>query len=154
MTDTRNDNAKGALIDSLNGLLADHFALFMKTKNFHWHVRGPQFRDLHLLFDDQAQEIVAATDIIAERVRKNGGGTLTSIGSIADKTRIQDQDTASLDALAMVEELRGDNDSLVAQLRITKGLAGDVGDNATDGMIDDWTDQAEQRAWFLASVAA
>jgi len=154
MTDTRNDNAKGALIDSLNGLLADHFALFMKTKNFHWHVRGPQFRDLHLLFDDQAQEIVAVTDIIAERVRKNGGGTLTSIGSIADKTRIQDQDTASLDSLAMVEELRGDNDSLVAQLRITKGLAGDVGDNATDGMIDDWTDQAEQRAWFLASVAA
>ena len=79
---TKTDNAKGVLVDSLNGLLADHFALYIKTKNFHWHVRGPQFRDLHLLFEEQAAQILAATDPIAERVRKNAASTLTSIGAI------------------------------------------------------------------------
>jgi starvation-inducible DNA-binding protein len=148
------DNAKKALVDSLNTLLADSFALYMKTKNFHWHVRGPQFRDLHLLFDEQATEVFALTDLIAERVRKNGANTLTSIGDIAARTGIKDQDAANLDAMAMVKELIADNTAFVARLRETKQAAGTAGDNATDGVIDDWTDQAEQRVWFLTQIAS
>lgn len=145
-------NANAVLIDSLNQLLADSFALYLKTKNFHWHVRGPQFRDLHLLFDEQAAEIFALTDLIAERVRKNGATTLTSIGSIAALSKIKDQDASDLSAEAMVKELVADNTAFIAQLRATKEAAGNAGDNATDGIIDDWTDQAEQRVWFLSSV--
>ena len=89
---TAKDNAKGVLVDNLNGLLADLFALYLKTKNFHWHVRGSNFRDLHLLFDEQATELFALTDLVAERVRKNGAATLTSIGAIAARSRIKDQD--------------------------------------------------------------
>ena len=148
------DNAKGVLIDSLNGLLADYFALYVKTKNFHWHVRGPQFHDLHLLFDTQAQELFALTDLIAERVRKNGGLTLTSIGAIGAKTTVKDQDRTSIDAMDMVKELQADNEALVASLRSVKSAATDAGDNATEGLIDDWTDQAEQRAWFLREIAS
>ncbi len=151
---SKDDNSKAALIDSLNGLLADTFALYVKTKNFHWHVKGPQFHDLHLLFDTQATEIFGLTDLIAERVRKLGGTTLTSIGAIGAKTSIADQDKTSLDAMAMVKELFEDNSSYVASLKATKELAGDAGDNATDGIIDDWTDQAEQRAWFLREILA
>ncbi|WP_313436566.1 DNA starvation/stationary phase protection protein [Novosphingobium sp.] len=151
---TSKDNSKAALIDSLNGLLADTFALYIKTKNFHWHVRGPQFHDLHLLFDTQATEIFGLTDLIAERVRKLGGTTLTSVGSIAAKTSIKDEDNTRLDALAMVKELFEDNSAYVASLKSTKELAGEAGDNATDGIIDDWTDQAEQRAWFLREIIA
>lgn len=146
------DNAKKALVDSLNGLLADSFALYMKTKNFHWHVAGPQFRDYHLLFDEQAAEILGITDLIAERVRKNGGRTLTSIGAITAKQSIADNDADGVDAKAMLKELRDDNVTLIAKLRETKELAGDAGDNATDGVIDDWTDQAEQRVWFLTQT--
>lgn len=146
------NNAKSALIDSLNGLLADTFALYIKTKNFHWHVRGPQFHDLHLLFDTHATEIFALTDLIAERVRKLGGTTLTSIGSIAAKTSVKDEDDTSLDAKAMVKQLFEDNTAYIAKLKETKAAAGDAGDNATDGVIDDWTDQAEQRAWFLREI--
>lgn len=146
------DNAKKALVDSLNGLLADSFALYMKTKNFHWHVAGPQFRDYHLLFDQQATEILGITDLIAERVRKNGGRTLTSIGSIAAKQSIADNDADKVDAKAMLKELRDDNVTLIAKLRESKELAGEAGDNATDGIIDDWTDQAEQRVWFLTQT--
>lgn len=149
---TSKDNSQAALIDSLNGLLADTFALYVKTKNFHWHVRGPQFHDLHLLFDAQATEIFSLTDLIAERVRKLGGTTLTSIGSIGEKTTIKNQDNTKLDAMGMVKELFEDNSSYVATLKATKELAGEAGDNATDGIIDDWTDQAEQRAWFLREI--
>lgn len=145
-------NANAVLIDCLNQLLADSFALYLKTKNFHWHVRGPQFRDLHLLFDEQAAEIFALTDLIAERVRKNGAATLTSIGSIAALSKIKDQDASDLSAEAMVKELVADNTAFIAQLRATKEAAGNAGDNATDGIIDDWTDQAQQRVWFLSSV--
>ena len=148
------DNATKALVDGLNGLLADHFALYLKTKNFHWHVTGPAFRDLHLLFDEQAAEIFAQVDIIAERVRKNAADTLTSVGSIAAKTKIADQDDSKLDAMEMVRQLRDDNAALVMSLKALKEIAGDAGDNATDGLIDDWTDQAEQRTWFLRSIAA
>lgn len=97
------DNARKALIDSLNGLLADYFTLYLKTKNYHWHVAGRQFRDLHLLFDEQAAELFALTDIIAERVRKNGGETLTGIAAIAARSSIADDDRASVDAMEMVQ---------------------------------------------------
>lgn len=148
------DNVKTAHIANLNGLLADAFALYLKTKNFHWHVRGPQFRDLHLLFDEQAAEIFALTDLIAERVRKNGAATHTSLGSLAADTRIAPQDATDLAPEAMIRELVDDNRTFLAQLRATKDSAGEAGDNATDGIIDDWTDQCEQRIWFLGQTLA
>lgn len=151
MTDT-GDNSKKALVSELNGLLADHFALFVKTKNFHWHVSGPRFRDLHLMFDEQAIEIHAQIDLIGERVRKLGEGTLTSVGSIAGKTQIADQDAEDLNAEAMLTELRDDNATLVKRLKGMKPLAEQAGDNATDGLLDDWTDMAEQRVWFLTQT--
>lgn len=149
-----NHNAKAALVDSLNALLADYFALYIKTKNFHWHVKGRNFRDLHLLFDEQAGQIFALTDAIAERVRKQGGATLTSPDAIAAKTRIKPQDSTDLEAMDMVQELHDDNLAYVERLREVKAAAGDAGDNATDGIVDDWADQAEERAWFLREILA
>ena len=146
------DNSKTALVEGLNGLLADHMALYFKTKSFHWHVTGPRFRDLHLLFDEHAIEIRDQIDVIAERVRKNGAVTLTSIGSVAGATQIADQDDTGLDADAMVRELRDDNQKLVDALKTLKTHAEEAGDNATDGLLDDWTDQAEQRVWFLSAT--
>jgi starvation-inducible DNA-binding protein len=146
------DNSKKALADALNGLLADYYALYLKTKNFHWHVTGPHFREYHLLFDEQATELIATTDLVAERVRKLGQDTLTSIGAIAGKQRIKDQDSTTTDAAKMLKELHADNETLVKALKEAKELAEDAGDNATDGLLDDWTDQAEQRAWFLAAT--
>ncbi len=151
MTQT-GDNSKKALVDELNALLADHFALFIKTKNFHWHVSGPRFRDLHLLFDEQAIEIRDQIDIIGERVRKNGSPTLTSPGAVVRHTQVGDQDDPTLSAEKMVEELRDDNAALVRRLKNLKELAGKAGDNATDGLLDDWTDMAEQRVWFLTET--
>ena len=151
MADT-GDNAKTALVSELNGLLADHLALYFKTKNFHWHVAGPRFRDLHLLFDEQAIEIRDQIDAIGERVRKNGASTLTSIGSVATHTQVKDQDDTSLGAEAMVAELRDDNAAMVKRLKEMKPLAEQAGDNATDGMLDDWTDMAEERVWFLSQT--
>ena len=148
------DNSKTALVEELNGLLADHFALFTKTKNFHWHVTGPRFRDLHLLFDEQAIEIRDNIDMIGERVRKNGALTLTSIGSVAQHTAIKDQDDAELDADAMLKELVSDNEKVLARLKGLKDLAEEAGDNATDGILDDLTDQTEERIWFLKSTLA
>ncbi len=146
------DNSKKALADALNGLLADYYALYLKTKNFHWHVTGPHFREYHLLFDEQATELIATTDLVAERVRKLGQNTLTSIGVIGAKQRIKDNDSATNDAAKMLKELHADNETLVKALKNTKDLAEEAGDNATDGLLDDWTDQAEQRAWFLAAT--
>jgi starvation-inducible DNA-binding protein len=143
------DNAKSEMVAELNRLLADHFALFSKTKSFHWHVKGPRFRDLHLLFDEQAAQIHAQIDVIAERVRKLQGETITSLGMISEQTRIKDQPNANLSAEDMVRELANDNTSLVASLKAMKDVAEAAGDNATDGLIDDWTDQAEGRVWFL-----
>ena len=145
------DNSKKALADALNGLLADYYALYLKTKNFHWHVTGPHFREYHLLFDEQATELIATTDLVAERVRKLGQDTLTSIGSIAAKQRIKDHDSTTTDAAQMLQALHADNETLIGALKDAKGLADQAGDNATDGLLDDWTDQAEQRAWFLAA---
>lgn len=146
------DNSKKALADALNGLLADYYALYLKTKNFHWHVTGPHFREYHLLFDEQATELIATTDLVAERVRKLGQTTLTSIGSIAAKQRVKDHDSTSTDASTMLKELHSDNETLITMLKEAKELAGKAGDNATDGLLDDWTDEAEQRAWFLAAT--
>ncbi|MGI9361098.1 MAG: Dps family protein [Parasphingorhabdus sp.] len=146
---TTGDNARKALANKLNTVLADSFALYFKTKNFHWHVSGPHFRDYHLMFDEQATQILLTTDAIAERVRKIGQRTLTSIGDISKNQNIADNDDAQVSAADMLNELRDDNLKLIEVLREAKELAGEAGDNATDGMIDDWTDQAEERAWFL-----
>ena len=146
------DNSKAALANALNALLADSFALYLKTKNFHWHVTGPNFRDYHLMLDEQATAILGITDMIAERVRKNGQRTLTSIGSIAAKQSIADNDAESVGAEAMLEELRKDNLAFAEALKSIKPLCDEANDNATDGLIDDWTDQAEERAWFLGAT--
>jgi starvation-inducible DNA-binding protein len=145
-------NSTTALAAALNGLLADYYALYLKTKNFHWHVSGPHFREYHLLFDDQATEILATTDLVAERVRKLGQRTLTSIGAIGKSQSIKDDDRDGVEATDMLKTLLADNRALVLALKAAKELAGDAGDNATDGLLDDWTDQAEQRAWFLEST--
>ncbi|MCK0127407.1 DNA starvation/stationary phase protection protein [Erythrobacter sp. F6033] len=147
-----NNNSKTALIAEINGLLADHFALYVKTKNFHWHVKGPRFRDLHLLFDEQAIEIRDQIDVIGERARKLGGDTITSVGMIAEHTQVKNQDSATLSAEDMVAELRDDNAKMVERLKAMKELAEQAGDNATDGLLDDWTDMAEERVWFLTST--
>lgn len=152
MGNKKGDNAGKALADAMNGLLADSFALYLKTKNFHWHVAGPHFREYHLLLDDHAAQILAITDAVAERVRKNGHRTLTSIGDIARRQTVADNDKSGVAAEAMLKELRDDNIAFVAKLRAVKELAGQAGDNATDGMVDDWTDQAQERAWFLAET--
>ncbi len=149
---TKGNNSKTALIDGLNGLLADHMALYFKTKNFHWHVTGSRFRELHLMFDEQAIAIFGQVDLIAERVRKNGAKTLTSIGSIAKATQVADQDDNALSADNMVAELRDDNAALVESLKALKEHATGAGDNATEGLIDGWTDMAEERVWFLSSL--
>ena len=145
-------NATAQMVSEINALLADHFALYVKTKNFHWHVKGPRFRDLHLLFDEQAAQIQGEIDTIGERARKLGGDTLTSIGAIARHTQITDQDNAALSAEDMIAELRADNQALLARLKAMKATAEVAGDNATDGLLDDWTDAAEQRVWFLSSL--
>lgn len=143
------NNSKAGLVSALNGALADTTALYFKTKNFHWHVAGPRFRDLHVLFDEQAAQLVGTIDDLGERVRKNDEYTLTSIGSVAKHTRIKDQDDVTLTADAMVVELREDNKVLHDRLLEVKEAAEDVGDNATSGVVDDWIDQTEERIWFL-----
>ena len=143
----RNDTKSVA--DALNGILADSFALYLKTKNFHWHVSGPHFRDYHLMLDDQAAQILATTDVIAERVRKTGNATLRSIGDIARRQTIEDNDAEFVSATDMLIELREDNLKLVEKLREAKDIVDEAKDNATSGVLDEWTDQAEERAWFL-----
>ena len=143
------DNSKAGLVSALNGALADTVALYFKTKNFHWHVAGPRFRDLHVLFDEQAAQLVGTVDDLGERVRKNDEYTLTSISSVAKATRIKDQDDVSLTADAMVKELRDDNKTLHGRLLEVKEAAEEAGDNATSGVVDDWIDECEERVWFL-----
>ncbi len=147
-TDLSNDKTR-AVADALNRVLADSYAIYLKTKNFHWHVSGPHFRDYHLMLDEQASCILATTDAIAERVRKTGNTTLRSIGDIAKHQTIADNDAEFVSAPDMLAELRQDNLKLVELLREAKEAAETAGDNATDGLIDDWTDEAEERAWFL-----
>ncbi len=147
------NNSKAELVTALNGALADTFALYVKTKNFHWHVAGPNFRDLHLMFDDQAGQLIGIVDDIAERVRKNDELTLTSIGAIQAQSDIKDQDKATLDAGAMIKELIADNRKLHGRLIAVKDASDSAGDNATNGMVDDWIDQCEERIWFLTQTA-
>lgn len=147
-----NNNSTAQMVAEINGLLADHFALYVKTKNFHWHVKGPRFRDLHLLFDEQALEIQGQIDVIGERARKLGGDTITSVGMIAQHTQVKDQDSAAITAEDMITELRDDNAAMVSRLKSMKETADAAGDNATDGLLDDWTDAAEERVWFLNSL--
>jgi starvation-inducible DNA-binding protein len=142
-------NELSSVADALNASLADCFALYIKTKNFHWHVSGPHFRDYHLLMDDQATQIYGITDAIAERVRKTGNTTLRSIGDIARHQTIKDNDQPFVSAADMLSELRDDNLRLVESFRRVKELAEEAKDNATSGIVDEWTDQAEERAWFL-----
>jgi starvation-inducible DNA-binding protein len=134
---------------ALNALLADVFALYLKTKNFHWHVSGPNFRDYHLLLDEQADQIFAMTDDIAERVRKLGGTTIRSIGHIARLQRVLDNDADYVDPKDMLAELRDDNRDLIARLRETHDLCDEHRDVATASLIENWIDEAERRHWFL-----
>ncbi|MFP5229020.1 MAG: Dps family protein [Acidobacteriota bacterium] len=134
---------------ALNALLADVFALYLKTKNFHWHMSGPHFRDYHLLLDEHADQIFAMTDDIAERVRKIGGTTIRSIGHIARLQRIQDNDADFVTAQDMLSELHEDEKALVLSLRAAHTLCDDAEDVATASLIENWIDQTQRRAWFL-----
>jgi starvation-inducible DNA-binding protein len=134
---------------ALNTLLADFFALYMKTKNFHWHVSGPHFRDYHLLLDEHADQLYATTDPIAERVRKLGGLTLHSIGHIARLQRVLDNDAEYVTPLDMLAELREDNQRLAQRMRETHNVCEEYGDVATASLLEVWIDEAERRAWFL-----
>jgi len=133
----------------LNRLLADVFALYLKTKNFHWHMSGPHFRDYHLLLDEQSDQIFAITDPLAERVRKLGGTTLRSIGHIAKLQRVLDNDAEFVTPHDMLAELRDDNQQLAARMRETHGVCDEAGDVASASLLEVWIDEAERRVWFL-----
>ena len=141
------------LAQALNAVLADTFGLYMKTKNFHWHVSGPQFRDYHLLFDEQATQIIATTDVIAERVRKIGGTTLRSIGHIAKLQHLGDNDHGFVPAADMLRELVEDNRRLAKAMLDAHELADAHGDVATTSLLEVWIDEAQKRAWFLAEAS-
>ena len=142
-------NAVRDISGALNILLADMFALYLKTKNFHWHISGPHFRDYHLLLDEHGHQIFAATDAIAERVRKIGGVTLRSIGHIGRLQRLLDNDAEYVTAQNMLAELRDDNKQLTAHMRETHDLCDEEGDVATTSLLEVWIDEAERRSWFL-----
>jgi len=134
---------------ALNALVADVFALYLKTKNFHWHMSGPHFRDYHLLLDDHGDQIFGITDDIAERVRKIGGTTIHSIGHIARLQRVRDNDAEFVDPADMLSELREDEKTLVLSMRAVHSLCDDAGDVATASLLENWIDQAQRRVWFL-----
>src|SRR6202043_1877950 len=138
---------------ALNVLLADMFALYVKTKNFHWHMSGPHFRDYHLLLDEHADQIFATTDALAERVRKIGGTTLRSIGHVGRLQRVLDNDADFVTPLDMLAELRDDNKQLTASMRETHSLCDEHGDVASAGLLENWIDEAERRTWFLFEAA-
>ncbi len=142
-------NAVGDISAALNLLLADVFALYMKTKNFHWHVSGPHFRSYHLMFDEQGEQIFAMTDPIAERVRKIGGTTLHSLAEAARMTRVLENDKEYVDPSDMVAELRDDNKDLIARLRAAHDVCSEHNDVASTSLIEQWIDEAERRTWFL-----
>jgi starvation-inducible DNA-binding protein len=142
-------DAKRDLTGALNALLADLFALYLKTKNFHWHVSGPHFRDYHLLLDEQADQIYAVTDTVAERVRKLGATTLRSVGHIARLQRVLDNDAEYVSPLDMLAELREDNKALAARMRELHGVCDERGDVATASFLEVWIDEAEKRVWYL-----
>ena len=136
----------------LRKLLADVFALYVKTKNFHWHMTGPHFRDYHLLLDDQGEQIFAMSDVVAERIRKLGDVALRSIGDIARHQRVRDNDDSSLTPEAMLAELLANNKELIKYLRATHDVCDEHNDVATASLIETWIDETENRAWFLYEV--
>ena len=142
-------NAVRDISGALNALLADVFALYVKTKNYHWHMSGPHFHDYHLLLDEQAEQIFAATDAIAERVRKIGGTTLRSIGHIGRLQRLLDNDADFVTPPDMLAELRDDNTTLTKTLREAHDVCSEHGDVASASFLEIWIDEAERRAWFL-----
>jgi starvation-inducible DNA-binding protein len=142
-------NAVRDIAGALNILLADVFSLYVKTKNFHWHVSGSHFRDYHLLLDEQGEQIFAMTDDIAERVRKIGGTTVRSIGHIGRLQRLKDNDADFVTPSDMLAELRDDNKQLTASMRETHDLCDEHGDVATTSLLENWIDQTERRTWFL-----
>jgi starvation-inducible DNA-binding protein len=146
---TRTPRERRGLAGALNLLLADHFALYLKTKNFHWHVSGPHFRDYHLMLDQQADQIFATTDALAERVRKIGATTLHSIGHIARLQRVLDNDAEYVTPLDMLAELREDNSQLAARMKEANDLCDEDGDVATASLLEAWIDEAETRVWYL-----
>jgi starvation-inducible DNA-binding protein len=133
----------------MNAILADVFVLYMKTKNFHWHMSGPHFRDYHMLLDEQADQLYAMTDPIAERIRKTGGSTLRSIGHITRIQRIKDNDAGYVEPLSMLAELREDNQILAARLREVHDMVDEHRDVGTASLIENWIDETERRTWFL-----
>lgn len=152
---TPNDLGQNATTDisaALTGLLADTFALYLKTKNFHWHMSGPHFRDYHLLLDEQGDQIFAMTDAIAERARKVGGTTLRSVGHIARTQRLLDNDAEFVTPEDMIAELAGDNRQMAGYLRATHAVAEEHNDVATTSLIEVWIDETERRAWFLFEI--
>jgi starvation-inducible DNA-binding protein len=142
-------DATHLIAPALRALLSDVFALYVKTKNFHWHVSGPHFRDYHLMFDEQGEQIFATTDAIAERIRKLGGIAIHSIGEIGRLKRLPDNDAEFVTAQDMLAELREDNKTLTAQMRETHNLCDELGDVATTSLLEVWIDEAERRTWFL-----
>jgi starvation-inducible DNA-binding protein len=140
--------------EALRQLLADAFCLYLKTKNFHWHMTGSHFRDYHLLLDEQADQVFAMTDVVAERARKIGGHTLRSIGDISRRQRLRDNDESALTPPKMLSELRDDNSLLTGYMRETHEICSKYNDVATTSLIEVWIDEAERRTWFLAETAA
>ena len=143
------EEAVTAISAELNGLVADTFALYLKTKNFHWHISGPHFRDYHLLLDEQAEQIFATTDVIAERVRKVGQPTLRSIGDISRQQRLSDNDAAYVEPQDMLAELRDDNQRVVAAMREAHDVCDEHNDVASASLLETFIDDAEKRVWFL-----
>lgn len=135
--------------EALKLLLSDAFALYLKTKNFHWHMSGAHFRDYHLMLDDQSDQIISMTDAIAERARKIGGTTVRSIGQISRLQRIVDNDAEYVKPSDMIEELRDDNEVLTQNMREVHSLCDEAGDVATASLLENWIDESEKRTWFL-----
>ena len=153
MTDLSTE-AVSQISNELRQLLADAFALYVKTKNFHWHLSGPHFRDYHLLLDEHADQIFAITDDIAERARKIGGTTIRSIGDIGRNQRLKDNDQEFVTAEEMLVELREDNRKFIHSLRETHSICDEFHDVATTSLIEVWIDQAERRHWFLTEIVS
>ena len=146
---TLSEDAVRDISAELTLLLSDVFALYLKTKNFHWHMSGPHFRDYHLMLDDQGDQLFAMTDAIAERARKIGGTTIRSIGQISRLQRIVDNDAEYVEPLGMIVELRDDNATLTRNMREVHSLCDGAGDVATASLLENWIDETEKRTWFL-----
>src|SRR5438093_8052597 len=144
--------ATNAIAAAMNAILADVFALYLKTKNFHWHMSGSHFRDYHLLLDEHADQLFAMTDPIAERIRKIGGLTLRSIGHISRNQRVLDNDAEYVEPLDMIAELADDNKTLAARLREAHNVCDEHRDVATASLIEVWIDETERRTWFLSEI--